>query len=63
MGRIFTIALVCGLAIASVNAFFVWLDFHSHSRALRTFIAWLLAFVLAGLIVPTIAQWLLTNMI
>lgn len=63
MGRIFTIALVAGLAIASVNAFFVWRDYHSRHRALRTFIAWLLAFVLAGLVVPTIANWLLINVI
>lgn len=63
MGRIFTIALVAGLAIASVNTFFVWRDYHSSPRAFRTFVAWLLAFVLAGLVVPTIAQWLLTNVI
>lgn len=61
MTTYFELALAAGLAIASVNALFSWLDSRSIRRAVRTFVGWLLAFVAAGLAAPAIAAWLLAN--
>lgn len=55
------IALMAGLAIASVNAFFALRDGRSHAAVLRTFVGWLLAFVIAGLLARPLASWLLTH--
>lgn len=57
----FTTGVVAGLAVASVNGYFVWRDYGSLRRTLRTFAGWLLAFVAAGLAASPIASWLLTN--
>lgn len=61
MADYFGTAVVAGLAVASVNAYFSWRDYGSLRRAFRTFAGWLLAFVAAGLAAPLIASWLLTN--
>jgi hypothetical protein len=61
MATPFQIALVAGVAIASVHAYFARREGGDRARVIRTFLAWLLAFVVAGLIAQPLAAWLLTN--
>lgn len=61
MATTFGIALAAGLAVASVNAFFAWQDGRSPAALVRTFVGWLLAFLVAGLLAPEVAEWLLRH--
>lgn len=60
MASYFEMAVAAGLAVATVNAYFVWKD-HDAARALRTFVGWTLAFVAAGLLARPVSNWLLAN--
>jgi hypothetical protein len=60
MASYFEMAVAAGLAIATVNGYFVWKD-HDAARALRTFLGWTLAFVAAGLLARPVSVWLLTH--
>lgn len=60
MADYFVTAVAVGLAVASVNGYFKWRD-TDLTRALRAFLAWMLAFVAAGIAAPSIVEWLLTS--
>ncbi|MFP4591354.1 MAG: hypothetical protein ACLFMX_01780 [Halobacteriales archaeon] len=61
MATALQIALAAGVAVATVNALFKRRDGHEWYAVVRTFLAWFLAFLLAGLAGPIIARWLLTH--
>lgn len=61
MASTFALAMAAGLAVATVNAFFVRREGRPWRDAARTFLGWLLAFVAAGLVGPDVAGWLLTH--
>jgi len=61
MASVAALAMAAGLAVATVNAYFVRQDGGSRWRVLRTFLGWLVAFALAGLWGPMLATWLLHN--
>lgn len=59
----FVLAVAIGLLVASMNAFFRRIDDGSRTDVLRTFLGWFAAFVLAGLIVQPLAEWLLVHVL
>lgn len=61
MATAFELAVAVGLAIATVNAYFSRRDGNPPADVLRTFVGWLLAFVVAGLLARPVAAWLLTH--
>lgn len=62
MATALEIALAAGLAVAVVHASFARREGRSWTATVRTFVGWLLAFLLAGLLGPVIAAWLLANL-
>ena len=61
MATALQIAMAAGLAVALVHAYFGWREGRAWPAVARTFLGWMLAFLLAGLGEPVLARWLLTH--
>ncbi len=54
----FALSIMLGLIIGSINAYFRYGE-EGRRAAFRTFVGWLLAFTITGLIATPVADWLL----
>lgn len=61
MASALQIAMAAGLAVALVHSYFARAEGRPWKAVARTFLAWIAAFLLAGLGGPVIATWLLTH--
>lgn len=59
----FVLAILIGVIIGSVNAYFRYWETRSRRASVRTFLAWVLAFTVTGVIATPIARWLLHNVL
>lgn len=61
MATVVELAVAAGLAVALVHAGFARREGRSWRATAGTFLGWLLAFALAGLLGPRLATWLLAH--
>lgn len=57
----FVLAVAIGFLIGSINAYFRYTE-HGRVAALKTFLGWLIAFTITGLIASPIAAWLIPHL-
>lgn len=55
----FVLALMIGVLIGSIHAYFRYVDSGSPQASFRTLLGWLLAFAITGMIASPIADWIL----
>lgn len=58
----FVLSVMIGIIIGGVNAYFRY-EQAGRVAAARTFLGWLLAFVITGIIATPVANWLLHNVL
>lgn len=56
----FVLSILLGVVVGGITAYFTYGE-RGRAAAVRTFVGWLLAFAITGVIAPPIARWILEN--